>query len=163
MELRHGGPCRRHTNPWIICQTFQTPCLDDEQLPKDHAETVGELCDACEQVVLKCTANALPPAVTKWKRACDKRWRDRQVIQNAHTNHQIDDTLTKGSFTSDKWNEQMILFGIVSESFHRSASSVLAASVPSTHKMAKRSYSLFDGRSNESQRRVIKAFALAAM
>ena len=31
----------------------------------------------------------------------------------------------------------MILFGVVSETFHRSASSVVAALVPSAHEMAK--------------------------
>ena len=38
----------------------------------------------------------------------------------------------------------MILFGIVSESFHRSVSSVFAALVPLAHKMAKRSRHSFD-------------------
>ena len=50
--------------------------------------------------------------------------------KHAHTNQQIADLLTKGSFTRDKWNELASLFFSVSESFHRSPFSVVATLVP---------------------------------
>ena len=84
-------------------------------------------------------------------------------VRYVHINQQIAYILTKGSFTRDKWNESMILFGMVSESFHRSSSSVVATAAPSEKKKP-----LFDERSLESQRRVVEikpkrdwAFALA--
>ena len=52
------------------------------------------------------------------------------TVTNGQTNQQIADILTKGSFTRDTWNELMSLFGIVSESFHWSPFSVVAALVP---------------------------------
>ena len=64
------------------------------------------------------------------------------------TNKQIADILTKGSFTRGKWNELMILFGVVSDSVHRSASPVVAALGPPAHKMAGRSQNSIDEASN---------------
>ena len=45
---------------------------------------------------------------------------------------------TRSSITCGTWNELMILFGVVSESLHRSPFSAVAASVPSAHTMAKK-------------------------
>ena len=47
-----------------------------------------------------------------------------------HTHQQITDILTEGSFSRDKWNDLMILFGIVPASFSTEAHfSVVAALV----------------------------------
>ena len=47
-----------------------------------------------------------------------------------HANQQIADMLTKGSCTSDKWSELMVLLGTVPESVHRSPFSIVAALIP---------------------------------
>ena len=60
-------------------------------------------------------------------------------VTYVHTNQQFADMLTKGSFTRDEWSSLTILFGIVCEYVHRSPFSVVAALVPFTHEMAKRS------------------------
>ena len=51
-------------------------------------------------------------------------------LKYVHTYQQIAHMSTKGSFTRDKWDEPMIVFGVVSESFHRSHMSTVAVSVP---------------------------------
>ena len=63
-----------------------TPCINDHQL-KEEMGSVGELSKVCSQIVLKClylariggpdilwSENKLARAVTKWTRACDKRF-----------------------------------------------------------------------------------------
>ena len=60
--------------------------LDDHHFKKE-LETVGEVSKVCSQIVLKCedlarigrpdtlwSVNKLVRAVTKWTRACGKRW-----------------------------------------------------------------------------------------
>ena len=59
--------------------------------------------------------------------------------KQAHTNQQVADLLTRGSFTHDKLNELASLFVSVSESFHRSPFLVVATLVPLAHQVAKRS------------------------
>ena len=64
-----------------------TPCLDDDQFKLKEMRSVGESSKVCSQMVLKClylarivgpnilwSANKLARAVTKWARACDKRF-----------------------------------------------------------------------------------------
>ena len=76
--------------------------------------------------------------------------------------------IAKGSFTRDKWDELMILFGIVSESYHSSHLSVVATLVLLVHQMAKRSHpsadeaSKFPGASSKSKPVGKRILALAA-
>ena len=60
-----------------------------------------------------------------------------------HTNQQIAD-ITKSSFARNEWNELMIRFGIVPESFHHSPCSVVAALVPLAYEVAKRGHPFTD-------------------
>ena len=62
--------------------------------------------------------------------------------KDVHTKKQIADIPTKGSFTCDEWYELMTLSGAVSECFHRSPFSVVAALVAAAQQMAKRTYSI---------------------
>ena len=62
-----------------------TPCMDD--VKKSKKKAVGELSTVCPQIVLNClylarigtpdilwSVNKLARTVTKWTKACDKRW-----------------------------------------------------------------------------------------
>ena len=64
-----------------------TPCLDNHKFREEDLGSVGELSKVCSQIVLKClylarigrpdilcSVNKLARAVTKWTRACDKRF-----------------------------------------------------------------------------------------
>ena len=51
-------------------------------------------------------------------------------LQHVHANQQIADSLTKVSFTREKWNELANLFGMVSEFVFRSPCSVFANRSP---------------------------------
>ena len=64
-----------------------TPCLDDHQLKEEELGSVGELSEVCSKIVLKClslarigrpdilwSVNKVARAVTKWTRACDRRF-----------------------------------------------------------------------------------------
>ena len=79
-------------------------------------------------------------------------------MKYVHTTQQIADVVSGGSFTRDKWNELMILFGVVPESFHRSPFSVVAALVPLAHEMVKRSRPFAD-EASKLHRRVVKVEA----
>ena len=74
-----------------------SPCLDDHHCKKEGQETVGECSKVCSHIVLKClylarmgrpdipwSANKLARAVTKWTRACDKRFA-RLISEIHHT------------------------------------------------------------------------------
>ena len=62
-----------------------TACIDDHHFKEDKMKSVGELSQACSQVVLKCiyltrigrldilwSVNKLARSITKWTKACDK-------------------------------------------------------------------------------------------
>ena len=78
-------------------------------------------------------------------------------LKYVHTYQQIAHMSTKGSFTRDKWDEPMIVFGVVSESFHRSHMSTVAVSIPPSQAVAKRNHPFTDeaskyaGTSSKSQ------------
>ena len=65
-------------------------------------------------------------------------------MAHVHTDQQIADILTNGSFTRDEWDELMLLFGMVLESHHRSPFSAVATLVPLAQQMAKRSHPFTD-------------------
>ena len=63
-----------------------TPCIDDHHFKEEETKSVGELSNACSQIVLKClylarigrpdilwSVNKLARSITKWTKACDKR------------------------------------------------------------------------------------------
>ena len=63
-----------------------TPCIDDHHFREEETKSVGELSNACSQIVLKClylarigrpdilwSVNKLARSITKWTKACDKR------------------------------------------------------------------------------------------
>ena len=63
-----------------------TPCIDDHHFKEEELKSVGELSQACSQIVLKClylarigrldilwSVNQLARSITKWTKACDKR------------------------------------------------------------------------------------------
>ena len=63
-----------------------TPCIDDHHFKEEETKSVGDLSNACSQIVLKClylarigrpdilwSVNKLARAITKWTKACDKR------------------------------------------------------------------------------------------
>ena len=63
-----------------------TPCIDDHHFKEEETKSVGELSDACSQIVLKClylarigrpyilwSVNKLARSITKWTKAFDKR------------------------------------------------------------------------------------------
>ena len=63
-----------------------TPCIDDHHFKEEEMKSVGELSNACSQIVLKCSylarigrpdilwsVNKLARSITKWTMACDKR------------------------------------------------------------------------------------------
>ena len=95
-------------------------------------------------------------------------------VKYVHSNQQIADILTKGSFACDRRNElMMILFDSVSEPFfsiHCSPFSVVAALAPLAHELAKREKrhsldeaSKFEGTSATSIPEGKRAFALVAV
>ena len=64
-----------------------TPCIDDHEFKEDELGSVGELSKVCSQIVLNClylarigrpcilwSVNKLARAITKWTRACGKRF-----------------------------------------------------------------------------------------
>ena len=75
---------KQHSN----CTNLATPCIDDHQVKEEELGSVGEYQKyALELFVLKClylarigrpdilwSVNKFARAVTKWTRACDKRW-----------------------------------------------------------------------------------------
>ena len=63
-----------------------TPCIDDHHFKEEEMKSVGELSNACSQIVLKClylaiigrpdilwSVNKLARSITKWTKVCDKR------------------------------------------------------------------------------------------
>ena len=67
-------------------QQLSTPCIDDNHFKEEEMKSVGELSNACSQIVLKClylarigrpdilwSVNKLARSITKWTKACDKR------------------------------------------------------------------------------------------
>ena len=115
----------------------------------------GGCCRTCAVVVVLPSQLCVCPQKTQKKS---------KIIQ------QIVHMLTKVSFTFDTWNALMVLFGIVSQSFHRRARlQSLLALVPSAHKMAKRSRPSVDevskgrGPSSNAHPKGSRAFALAAV
>ena len=63
-----------------------TPCIDDLHFKEEETKSVGELSNACSQIVLKClylvrigrpdilwSVNKLARSLTKWTKGCDKR------------------------------------------------------------------------------------------
>ena len=63
-----------------------TPCIDDHHFKEEKMKSVGEMSNACSQIVLKClylarmrrpdilwSVNKLSRSMTKWTKACDKR------------------------------------------------------------------------------------------
>ena len=72
-----------------------TPCIDDHYFEEEETKSVGELSNACSQIVLKClylarigrpnilwSVNKLARSITKWIKACDKRLN--RLISNIH-------------------------------------------------------------------------------
>ena len=72
-----------------------TPCIDDHHFKEEETKSVGELSNACSQIVLKClylarigrpnillSVNKLARSITKWTKACDKRLN--RLISNIH-------------------------------------------------------------------------------
>ena len=64
-----------------------TPCIDDHHFKEEELKSVGELSKVCSQIVLKClyltrigrpdilwSVNKLARSITKWTKACDKRF-----------------------------------------------------------------------------------------
>ena len=71
------------------------PCIDDHHFKEEEIKSVGELSHVCSQIVLKClylarigrrdilwSVNKLARSITKWTKACDKRWA--RLISNIH-------------------------------------------------------------------------------
>ena len=72
-----------------------TPCIDDHHFKEEETKSVGELSNACSQIVLKClylarigrpdilwSVNKFARSITKWTKACDKRLN--RLISNIH-------------------------------------------------------------------------------
>ena len=68
-----------------LCKV-STPCIDDHHFKEEETKSVGELSNACSQIVLKClylarigrpdilwSINKLARSITKWTKACHKR------------------------------------------------------------------------------------------
>ena len=64
-----------------------TPCIDDHHFKEEELKSVGELSKECSQIVLEClylarigqldilwSVNKLARSITKWTKACDKRF-----------------------------------------------------------------------------------------
>ena len=76
--------------PWLFCwsrKPFSSCRINDHNFKMEELETVGELSKVCSQIVLKCLCvarigrpdilwsfNKLTRTVTKWSKACDRRW-----------------------------------------------------------------------------------------
>ena len=122
LVLRHGGEDSKSTSGGTLCifgshtlvqrycelahKTTQqlykvsTPCIDDHHFKEEEEEetkSVGELSNACSQIVLKClnlarvgrpdilwSVNKLERSITKWTEACDKR-QNRLISYIRHT------------------------------------------------------------------------------
>ena len=82
-----GRYCELANNKTQQLYTVPTLCSEDHTLNKGELETVGKLSDVCSQIVFKCvylarigrpdtlwSVNKLVRAVTKWTRACDRRY-----------------------------------------------------------------------------------------
>ena len=65
---------------------LSTPCIDDHQFKKEELKSVGELSNACSEIVLECvylarigrleiqkSVNKLARPIIKWTKTCDKR------------------------------------------------------------------------------------------
>ena len=74
-----------------------TPCIDDHHFKEEETKSVGELSNACSQIVLKClhlarigrpdilwSVNKLARSITKWTKACDKRLNRVDFIYSSH-------------------------------------------------------------------------------
>ena len=74
-----------------------TPCIDDHHFKEEETKSVGELSNACSQIVLKClylarigrpdilwSVNKLARSITKWTKACYKRL-NRLIFYIHHT------------------------------------------------------------------------------
>ena len=83
-------------------------------------------------------------------------------VTNVHSRQHIADMSTKGSLTSCKWNELMILFCAVPESFHHSPFSVVAALVLLSHPFTHEA-SNYSGASSKSKPVGKKGSVLAAV
>ena len=73
-----------------------TPCIDDHHF-EEETKSVGDLSNACSQIVLKClylariarpdilwSVNKLARSITKWTKACDKRLKSIDFINSSY-------------------------------------------------------------------------------
>ena len=108
------------------------PCIDDHHFKEVELKSVGELSQACSQIVLKCLYLARigrpdilwsARAVTEWTKACDKRLcrlisyihqtcEYKQYCHVENTAKQCRLGLTNGNFTRDEWNHLLCLFNM---------------------------------------------------
>ena len=88
--------CEFHNKTIEQLYKFATPCIDDCHFLKKKG-SVGELSTVCTQIVLKClyrarigrpdilwSVNKLARAITKWTRACDKRFSTFDFLHSPH-------------------------------------------------------------------------------
>ena len=89
-----GGPAKKCVERYceLANKTTQqlykvsTLCIDDHHFKEEETKSVGELSNACSQIVLKClyltrigrpdvlwSVNKLARSITKWTKACDER------------------------------------------------------------------------------------------
>ena len=73
------------------------PCTDDHHFKKEELKSVGELSKVCSQIVLKSlylarigrldllwSVNKLARSITKWTKACDKRFVSFDILHPSH-------------------------------------------------------------------------------
>ena len=153
---RAGGDPSRH----LTSQPLQTTQEPIDHVPPNSPESRNRA------AVMKTIIKGRSPHMCHVSRThrVDWDWHFERVNVNSnislkyvHTYQQIAHMSTKGSFTRDKWDEPMIVFGVVSESFHRSHMSAAAVSVPPAQAVAKRNHPFTDeaskyaGTSSKSQ------------
>ena len=76
-----------------------TPCVDDHHFKEEEMKSVGELSQVCSQIVVKClylarigrpdilwSVNKLARSITKWTKACDKRFN--RLISYIHNTYE---------------------------------------------------------------------------
>ena len=86
-----------------------TPCIDDHHFKEEELKSVGELSNACSQIVLKClylarigrldilwSVNKLARSITKWTKACDKRLN--RLISYIHHTCEYETVLSCGKY-----------------------------------------------------------------
>ena len=74
-----------------------TPCIDDHHFKEEEKKSVGELSQVCSQIPLKClylarigrpdilwSVNKLARSITRWTRACDKRFSSFHILHSSH-------------------------------------------------------------------------------